>query len=117
WLDVADNYESINVEKELQDGQIFRFYQALIRLRKTYPIIAEGNYQRYEEDHPQVYAFMRTWRQEKLLVLNNFYGESTDISVPKEFQQAQVLIGHYPERAVGEVVTLAPYETLALYLA
>lgn len=44
WIDLARNYREINVEKSIQDtDSIFYHYQKLIRLRKTYDIISNGD--------------------------------------------------------------------------
>ncbi len=116
WLKVADNYLEINVKKELASGSIFAFYQKLIQLRKDYPVIAQGNYQRYKDQHEQVYAYLREYQEEQLLVLNNFYGKETQIEIPTEFVSGTVLISNYPQQKVGAQLILRPYETLALYV-
>ena len=78
WLKVSDNYPTINVEKELADGKIFRYYQKLIQLRKENAIISEGSYAGVLLDDAEVYAYVRENEEEKVLVLNHFYpGEHT----------------------------------------
>lgn len=113
WLKAGKSYPEINVENEIQ-GPIFTFYQKLIALRKELPIIAEGSYQPAYEDSQQVYAFERQLGDEKLLVLNNFYPDPITIDILPEYQNGEVLLSNYEETQTAEVVTLRPYESLAI---
>ena len=113
WLKAGKSYPEINVENEMQ-GPIFTFYQKLIALRKELPIIAEGTYQPAYEDSQQVYAFERQLGDKKLLVLNNFYPDSISIDILPEYQNGEVLLSNYEEAQTAEVVTLRPYESLAI---
>lgn len=113
WLKAGKSYPEINVENEMQ-GPIFTFYQKLIALRKELPIIAEGSYRPVYEDSQQVYAFERQLGDEKLLVLNNFYPDPITIDILPEYQNGEVLLSNYAETQTAEVVTLRPYESLAI---
>lgn len=113
WLKAGKSYPEINVENEMQ-GPIFTFYQKLIALRKELPIIAEGSYRPVYEDSQQVYAFERQLGAEKLLVLNNFYPDPITIDILPEYQNGEVLLYNYKEAQTAAVVTLRPYESLAI---
>lgn len=113
WLKAGKSYLEINVENEMQ-GPIFTFYQKLIALRKELPIIAEGSYRPVYEDSQQVYAFERQLGAEKLLVLNNFYPDPITIDILPEYQNGEVLLSNYEEAQTAAVVTLRPYESLAI---
>lgn len=113
WLKAGKSYPEINVEAEKQ-GQIFPFYQDLIRLRKRYPIIAEGDYRAAYKDSDKVYAFERHLGEEKLLVLNNFFAEDVDLELPQAYQGGEVLISNYDTQPMTDRITLKPYQTLAI---
>ena len=113
WLKVGKFYPEINVEKEIQ-GPIFTFYQKLIALRKKLPLIAEGSYKPAYEDSQQVYAFERQLGDEKLLVLNNFYSDPITVDVLPEYQNGEMLLSNYGDSQVEAVMTLRPYESLAI---
>lgn len=115
WLKAGKSYPHINVENEIQD-LIFPFYQDLIRLRKEMPIISEGSYKPAFEDSKQVYAFERQYEDQKLLVLNNFYGTEVEIDLPAVYQNGQILISNYEDAEVSEKILLKPYQTLAIYV-
>ncbi|MEZ7647376.1 alpha,alpha-phosphotrehalase [Streptococcus constellatus] len=113
WLKAAKSYSEINVNNEIQ-GPIFTFYQKLIALRKKLPLIAEGSYKPAYEDSQQVYAFERQLDDEKLLVLNNFYSDPITVDVLPEYQNGEVLLSNYEVAQIAAVVTLRPYESLAI---
>ena len=113
WLKAAKSYFEINVNNEIQ-GPIFTFYQKLIALRKKLPLIAEGSYKPAYEDSQQVYAFERQLGDEKLLVLNNFYSDPITVDVLPEYQNGEVLLSNYEVAQIAAIVTLRPYESLAI---
>jgi trehalose-6-phosphate hydrolase len=115
WLQVAGNYPEVNVEKELAEGKIFRYYQELIRIRKEYPVISDGSYEGILLDDPEVFAYIRENDEEKVLVLNHFYAGDYTISLPEEWanRDTAVLIGNYEPRSLAPSFTLKPYETIA----
>ncbi|WP_058309138.1 alpha,alpha-phosphotrehalase [Gracilibacillus massiliensis] len=112
WIEPAPNYYHINAEKERQDpSSIFRHYQKLIELRTKYDIITYGDYQLLLADHPQIFAYTREWKNEKLMVVNNFYGEEVSIELPIE--HAEILISNYEDSEKGPgKITLRPYESV-----
>ena len=116
WLKPT-NQQNINVDDELRHGEIFNYYQKLINLRKQFKIISEGDYQPFELAHPTVFAYLRTYQSQRLLVLNNFYGKVATISIPEKFMSpdANILINNYstPER-VSNSLRLEPYQSLAI---
>ena len=115
WLKVSDNYPTINVEKELADGKIFRFYQKLIQLRKENAIISEGSYAGILLDDAEVYAYVRENEEEKVLVLNHFYPGEHTLEIPEEWTEAtsECWIGNYEQRPLSAPFTLHAYETVA----
>ena len=115
WLQVAANYPEVNVEKELAEGKIFRYYQELIRIRKEHPVIVDGSYEGILLDDPEVFAYIRENGEEKVLVLNHFYAGEYTLSVPEEWanKASSFLAGNYGERQLASSFTLKPYETIA----
>lgn len=114
WLKAGKSYKDINVENEI-NGSIFKFYKELIRLRKEMPIISEGSYQPALEDSQQVYVFGRYLGDQKLLVLNNFYGSEAEVGIPEAVYQAgRVLLSNYDDAELAEKVSLKPYQTLSI---
>ncbi|HEM3637903.1 TPA: alpha,alpha-phosphotrehalase [Streptococcus suis] len=114
WLKAGKSYPTINVENE-KNGQIFTFYQELIRLRKKLPIISEGDYRAAYHESNKVYAFERLLNGEQLLVLNNFFPEEVEIELLDNYAQGHILISNYPDSKLGKTITLKPYQATAIW--
>lgn len=119
WL-IPTDQRQINVENEIAHGSIFNYYQRLIELRRTEQLISEGHFSPLLEDDDQVLAYERYLadQAERLLVLNNFYGTTTTVTLPDHWQGRAVhkLIANYEEEVTlfGDQVTLRPYESLVV---
>lgn len=113
WLRPTSHAE-INVEAEEREGQILPFYRRLVQLRHDMPLIAEGTYEPFAREHESVYAFVREHEGQRLLVLNNFYGTETSLTIPVAFAAGSVLLSNYGQTELGETLTLASYQTLAI---
>lgn len=122
WIKVAANYQDINVERALQeDDSVFYHYQKLIRLRKQYRIIVDGDYQLLLADHPNIFAYTRNGEKEKLLVINNFYGTETSFQLPKDIEiddfTSEILISNYHDSNQDfKNINLRPYESIVYNL-
>ncbi|MBQ1786648.1 MAG: alpha,alpha-phosphotrehalase, partial [Turicibacter sp.] len=113
WLSVINNYETINVEKNLADeNSIYYHYKKLIQLRKQYDVIANGAYEAMLAEHENVYAYRRTLDNEELIVLNNFYGNETEVTLDiKDVNGYTCLLSNYEEQELTNQLTLRPYES------
>jgi len=115
WLRPT-NQKTINVADELDHGEIFDYYQQLIHLRKTMPIISDGTYKTWRLDDQQVFGYWRQLGEQQLLVLNNFYATATTVKLPESMADAQVLLSNYPDVVVQAELQLQPYQSVALLL-
>jgi trehalose-6-phosphate hydrolase len=121
WIGLAKNYKEINVEKALKDpDSIFYHYQKLIKLRKQYDIVTEGDYRLLLKDHPQIFAYLRTGKNgEKLLVVNNFFAEETIFEKPEFLKEdsGEVLLSNYKDTPDHfSRLTLRPFESVVYYI-
>ena len=115
WIMVNPNYESINAKEQVERmTSVFHYYKQLIALRHEYEIIVYGSYELLLPDDPDIYAYVRTLGERKLLVVCSFCGRTLNYSVPEEFESGTVLITNYDttERISGE---LKPYEAFVIY--
>lgn len=98
WITVNPNYKEINAQKAVSDeNSVFHYYKKLIQLRKQHDIIVYGTYQIILEDHKEIYAYIRTLGDVKLLVITNFSGETPTFTLPEDlnFTQKELLISNY----------------------
>lgn len=117
WISVNPNHVRINAEAEMQDDDsIFRYYQKLIRLRKDYDVVAYGDLEPLDEKHPSVMAYRRTWKDQELLVISNFYGKEVTWDAGRSLDGYTRLLGNYEDsRLSGTKADLRPYEAVVLY--
>lgn len=115
WIEVADNYQEINVEQELEHGEIFKYYQQLIRLRKENEIIQVGAYEPMFLEHEQLWAYRRLHENQELITLSNFFGEPLTIDLSEEVEHGNwsYFLGNYGEKDFEVQLELAPYETVS----
>ncbi|WIF94003.1 alpha,alpha-phosphotrehalase [Caminicella sporogenes] len=122
WISLAKNYKEINVEKALKDeDSIFYHYQKLINLRKEYDVIAYGNFKMILKEHNDIFAYIREYKNEKLLVVNNFYGKYTMFELPDELDfkeyKSKVLLSNYNDSSENfHKINLRPYESIVYHL-
>ncbi|MCF2717203.1 alpha,alpha-phosphotrehalase [Paenibacillus sp. UKAQ_18] len=120
WIKVDERYPQINVQAQLEDpNSIYHHYRKLIHLRKTVQVITDGNYQRLDEAHPQVYAYQRSNEEETLIVISNFSGQNAQFRIPDSFYSrlinqaldaAELLIGNTQHaQELKQVISLTPY--------
>jgi len=117
WIGVNGNYKKVNAESQLQDEtSIFNYYKKLVALRKEYDIIAFGDIKPLDAKHPSVFAYERTYGDESLLVVCNFYKKEIEWNSGRELEGYKTILGNYEDQFVedGEI-TLRPYEALMLY--
>ena len=112
WLPVNENYHEINAARALEDpDSVFYYYQKLIRLRKTTPVIRHGDFTLLDENDEKVFAYIRRDEAHSLLVVCNFTGEQLDYAVPPEFENGECVISNYPTQSS---TVLRPYEAYML---
>jgi trehalose-6-phosphate hydrolase len=122
WINPASNYKEINAKNALKDkNSVFYHYQKLIQLRKEYDIITTGDYQCILQDHQDIFAYIRNGKNEKLLVINNFYGKETTFKLPEnidvENDTSEVLLSNYPDSLNNyKELRLRPYESIIYHL-
>lgn len=116
-IPVANSYKEINAENAIKDKEsIFYHYKKLINLRKEYDIIAYGNFKMILEKHDKVLGYVREYNNQKLIVLNNYYGENTEVSLDKDLidEKASILISNYKDSSrLNQTIKLRPYESVA----
>lgn len=113
WINVADNYKSINVENEKNDkDSILSFYKKLITIRKENTVISAGNISFIDTDE-NIIAYKRSLGERKILVFCNM--SNKDESLDIDLSGFKKLIGNYSElNYVDKNLRLSPYEFVAV---
>lgn len=121
WIHVNPNYKRINARNVVQDpSSIFHYYKKIIRLRKENDIVVYGSYDLILENHDQIYSYIRSLGEEKLLVICNFSQENPVFELPATMndQSSDLLISNYivDSRERLRCFTLKPYEARVYHL-
>jgi oligo-1,6-glucosidase len=111
WIMVNPNYQTINVEKEMEDpDSILHFYKELIALKSSTPALIDGEYEEILREDPQIFGYLRRGEQETYAILCNMTGETAESSLPKELQQGEIVL----HNMAGSEKHLRPYEALVI---
>ena len=107
WINVNPNYKEINAAACTADpDSVFHYYQELIRLRHTLPVIVYGKFEGLLEDSETIYAYRRLLDGQVLTVACNFTDQEQACDLCED-PAARELISNYKTHKTG---TLQPYE-------
>lgn len=108
WMPVHPNHTTVNAESEVGDpDSVFSFYQKLISLRKTHPVIVHGDFTLLMPEDRQVFAYTRQYEGKTLLVACNFSSEPAALD-SEAATRGEMLAANYDEP--GESALLRPWE-------
>lgn len=115
WIMVNPNYTKINARDQVnREDSVFKYYQKLIKLRHESELIVYGTYDLILDDDKDIYAYIRTLGDEKLIVYCNFSENTREVELPEEFTNGKVLISNYIDVKVNPKITLRPYEAIVI---
>lgn len=115
WIMVNPNYTKINAKDQVsREDSVFKYYQKLIKLRHESDLIVYGTYDLILDDDKDIYAYIRTLGDEKLIVYCNFSENTREVELPEEFTDGKILISNYNDAKVSEKITLRPFEAIVI---
>jgi oligo-1,6-glucosidase len=82
WIEVNPNYVDINVEQDLTSSDsIYQYYKSLVALRREDPTIVYGDFVPLLQDHDKVFAYLRNYQGQRILVVANFSEEPLHVDL------------------------------------
>ena len=115
WIMVNPNYTKINAKDQVnRKDSVFKYYQKLIKLRHESELIVYGTYDLILDDDKDIYAYIRTLGDEKLIVYCNFSENTREVELPEEFTNGKVLISNYSDAKANQKIALRPYEAIVI---
>ena len=107
WIKVNPNYTEINAQAALEDpDSVFYYYQKLISLRHTNPIIVYGIFKPLLTDSNEIYAYEREYEGKTLTVAANWTDQEVSCDLFDNLK-GEELISNYDTHKAG---VLQPYE-------
>ncbi|MGL4372781.1 MAG: alpha-glucosidase C-terminal domain-containing protein, partial [Turicibacter sp.] len=115
WMKMNPNYTTINVESELAEpNSILNFYKKMIKTKKANPVFSYGTYDLVLEDHTSVYAYTRTFGEQKAIILCNLSDKEVEINdLGYLLIHDNLLLANYKVESHEDLVhiTFKPFET------
>ena len=88
----------------------------MVQLRKDNLVLVYGDYGLIQPDHEQIYAYIRSLEDQRMLVLLNF--SETAASINLEEYDGEIIINNYESIDIGDgKITLQPYQSVILKLS
>ena len=116
WIDLADNYPVINVERAMRDpDSVLHTYRQLIALRKTYPVITWGDYRDLAPEHSALWCYERRMEGQRLRVMANLGPRPLPLAGDylEDIADWTRLYGNYHDPVpAGNPAVLRPYEAV-----
>ncbi|HZP14395.1 MAG TPA: alpha-glucosidase [Nocardioides sp.] len=109
WIAANPNHVWLNAAAQTDDPRsVYQHYRALIALRHDQPVIVSGGFTALETGRDQIYAFARTWGDERIEVYANLSDSAISFD-PPDVGDAVLLLANYrgSDREVG---VLRPWE-------
>lgn len=92
WIMVNPNYTKINAKDQInREDSVFKYYQKLIKLRHESELIVYGTYDLILDDDKDIYAYIRTLGDKKLIVYCNFSENTREVELLKNLQTEKFL--------------------------
>jgi Glycosidases len=93
WFAVNPNYQEINAKQALADNNsVYKYYQAMIQLRKATPALIYGDHDDIDPEHPSLFSYTRTLGPASYLVVLNFSRNTISYPLPMGLKAGSLLL-------------------------
>ena len=115
WFEVNPNYPEINVEAaEADPNSILHYYRKLLKFRKENEIVRYGDFRMMKTER-KLFAYIRRYEGQKLLVVCSFAEEELNFRLPQsefDISKAELVLSNYDfNQVVHNGFFTRPYET------
>lgn len=114
WLKVNPDYKIVNEAAEEKDpNSTLNYFRKMVRIRKNNKVLVYGDYTVVDKENPNIYAYLRTLKNEKVLVALNFSKEKNNLKLPPGIVLDKTpLINNYPTFIAKTTIALQPYQAV-----
>ena len=117
WWDnsIMKANDGISVEEQINNSSsLFNHYKSMIQLKQSNPALAQGRYANLPNNNSQIFSFIRTYENQKVLVAVNLSNEKQKGIFEQNFESANLLFGK--SKFNMATLELAPYEVAVFKL-
>lgn len=110
-IDNTNAYKFSSYSKNIKD-----FYKDVLAYKNPIPALNSGNYRQIFVNDPDIYAYIRSYDGEKVIVFGNFSQKEVLVDIRFHFLDLydfSYLIGNYGKRRIVKNLLLRPYEFVA----
>jgi trehalose synthase len=109
------DYHHVNVEKQLADkNSLFHAISKMIQVRKQHHAFGRGTMQWIETGNPAVVAYIREYKDERLLIFNSLSSNSQTVTLTTDGRKTAVDLLTGQSHSLNSPLTLQPYSFLWL---
>lgn len=123
WIEVNPDYKKVNVaEEEVSPDSVLNYFKDAIKCRKENKELIYGDYFLIDEDNICIYAYLRQWHGEKILVTLNFSSHDAFMEKIDGIELTNIILHNYKNRNQQDILLdnklhLFPYEAIVWKLS
>ena len=114
WFYTNPNYKEINVKAaEADENSVLHYYRKLLKFRKEHEIVKCGTFDMLNTCS-KIFAYVRKYQGQKLLVINSFSDGEIPFRAPEDFDmsKAELVLSNYEQcPIIHNGFMTKPYET------
>lgn len=116
WMKVNPNFKEINVkDSEAREDSLLNFYRKAISYRKGKDVVISGDFSLVRPKHKDVFAYVREFKGQRLLVIANFKNKRVKFKLPNDFafESSKIALANYKDaQDLQNNLLLREYEAL-----
>lgn len=116
WMKVNPNFKEINVkDSEAREDSLLNFYRKAIYYRKGKDVVISGDFSLVLPKHKDVFAYVREFKGQRLLVIANFKNKRVKFKLPNDFafESSKLALANYKDaQDLQNNLLLREYEAL-----
>ncbi len=116
WMKVNPNFKDINVkDSEAREDSLLNFYRKTISYRKGKDVVISGDFSLVLPKHKDVFAYVREFKGQRLLVIANFKNKRVKFKLPNDFafESSKLALANYKDaQDLQNNLLLREYEAL-----
>ena len=116
WMKVNPNFKDINVkDSEAREDSLLNFYRKAISYRKGKDVVISGDFSLVRPKHKDVFAYVREFKGQRLLVIANFKNKRVKFKLPNDFafESSKLALANYKDaQDLQNNLLLREYEAL-----